>query len=212
MDPAERQMNEGSLRLFAIREFEFNQFDITTSQADSDDGRCVPLVAKWLSEKRDTSNGWLARFGRRFGGEDRDFAGPSYNLDYNVQIYKAVADIQAVYSRTSEMYDVFQAFNLKPKSTSAERPDVIEGIVEATNALGLHSGFAVNLKITGKAVGHMIGIYRSKGGNLHFFDPNFGIYKINDLQNFLQAWQKNYTDLKTEFYLDATKAAIINVS
>ena len=46
--------------------------------------------------------------------------------------------------------------------------------------LGVHDGT--------RDGGHVIGMYRSRGRHLHFFDPNVGVYQVRDIVGFMQAW------------------------
>jgi hypothetical protein len=40
--------------------------------------------------------------------------------------------------------------------------------------------------------GHAIGMYRSRGQNLYFFDPNVGVYQLRNVAGFMQAWLEGY--------------------
>lgn len=39
---------------------------------------------------------------------------------------------------------------------------------------------------------HATGLYRSRLGKVYFFDPNCGVYKVNDPAEFIKAWKEAY--------------------
>jgi hypothetical protein len=211
MDAVQRAMHEGSMRIFADREFAFTQRDFEDGN-DPSAGRCVPLVAKWLAEKRDTSNGRLASLGRWFGEEDRSFVGASYRFDRNRQLYDSVAELQQQYSESRDLYLPFEAMkfqfiqNIHPQETTT---DVAAFILRSMDELIRCRGIAILLDIIGQPKGHMVGIYRSNGGNLHFFDPNFGVYRIRDGSHFVDAWVETYQQINTRFFMSADRAALM---
>jgi len=202
------QTNRSTPRPIALDEFEFEQYSLSV------EGRCVPLVAKWLAEKRDTSNGLGARFRRVFGGEDRQFVRASLDGSHNRRLFDSVADSQGRYGQANDHEAVFREFgftSITEVRSPIDNPDVNNVIVDAAANLARGRGICIFIAESSDAPGHAVAIHCSRGGNLHFFDPNRGVYKLFDAAAFLREWRLTYEEIGVHHYLEAGEPALIYV-
>jgi hypothetical protein len=208
MDEATRHAREGDLQNFAVRELEYIQLElISRRNIDGEIGRCLPLVALWLAEKRDTSNGRVAGIKRLISGEDRRLVGSQYDIEKNMNIYTSLDSMTEQYfADRNNIENLFLRAGftvLSAEKPEISRKDVPEAIYEGIQGLGIRQLMAVIFPSRGAQAFHALGFYRSRGGNLHVFDANFGAYKLYDVLGFLKAWLDNYTALGFRWYLDA---------
>jgi hypothetical protein len=181
------------LRSHALKEYKFQQ-----RKHNPAFGVCLPLTLMWIKEK--LTDGIFARLLR---GE-RMFSASSSGVGVHARNGSTMA--QAARSQVSgtgvDMSPLEREFGLVPThhtlALSYRRDSNNIRVVDFATTLAhagaeLRHGQAVCVEVEvrradEKIAGHAIAMYRSRGGKLHFFDSNAGVYTVHDLQGFMQAW------------------------
>lgn len=194
-----------ALRAFASKEYKFHQRkSISLAEqeygAAAADGVCFGVVMMWVKEKL-TTTGSLAS-----GPQNLKFA-PRRNADIHVRnettMLRAAA-FQSFYSQHG-VGNLAQHMNLheteytvdpvsrRNESNNLPEVQILATLVRAGENLPEGHAIAMELKVrdagNGTQIGgHAIGMYRSRGHTLHFFDPNVGVYEVRNIPDFMQAW------------------------
>jgi hypothetical protein len=222
----------------ATIEYEFNQGTLADQFQfeEAEDGVCAGLVINWLLEKMSTSNGFRASIARAFGGgTSRSFYGAATPGRQEAvlrsgrraqQAYEAAGLRTMRYSLAEAGLQVDDATtghantsSLNPSGAlvmgrgDANRPvaRVVESLVQAASEFLLSKGCGLIVGITLDRGGHTVGIYRSHGSNIHFFDPNIGVFKVRDLSAFLESWLDYYRFKSITVRLDTRDETFIYV-
>jgi hypothetical protein len=194
----------------AIREYDFQ--DQVAPGLNDHDGACLGLVANWLEEKKNTSNGIRRLVPERLGGKKRKraFYGPVSGEQKGEVLQQALKVQRLLYEKFHKKSDsdskrrTFMLLGLEidevntQVANSAFEPtvDLCVSFQKATTYLLQGRGVAVSASVQGP---HSIGIYRSHGGNIHVFDPNFGVFKVADVVRFFESMRQEYIGLGVTF-------------
>ncbi|WP_413992479.1 YopT-type cysteine protease domain-containing protein [Labrys okinawensis] len=169
-------------------------------------GICASLVADWLKEKVLGSNSLFSTSQKTFtagGGDDKNSAKVA-------SLMRSAAPGQIEYAANGNIHNLYKGKELylhdapaqKNKGSAPTYQPVTDiqrsfrDLCEGTDFQG-GAGLVMSmtfLKIPGGAIiaRHAVGAYKSKAGQVHFFDPNVGIYKLNSFSGFITAWISAY--------------------
>lgn len=185
-------------------------------------GACAALVVDWIAERKATSNRWNV-FGLRDSSTPGRFQNPAtaasdqHHVKNRIAIMRA-APQQARYARSGDEHVIFSERGLREdgmKSMDANASqadggvwhtmpnaqgglnnapvtDVLKTLTATSEKIGAHNGVYVAVRVSGR--GHAVGMFRSNGNSLYFFDPNVGIYRVRRgvTQQFFGAWMSGY--------------------
>jgi hypothetical protein len=211
-------VNFSALSEHAIRRYRFAQGDaIHLVLPAFSNGVCMGIVLNWIKEKLSTSNGFLRLDGPVLKLTKKNFANPSSSnsilmnsrIDQrNKHITKAGSVTHTTYVNESRDGAARKlnlvAASYEPKIIPKQGPapaflqECITDETIAQTGINLPKGHAVIIEVENeKHDGHVIAFYRSRGGTLYFFDPNAGVYEINDtgqsnMLGFVRAWLRVY--------------------
>lgn len=171
---------------FSEKEYKFQQ---RRSAPTDSRGECLAVCLMWIKEKITASKFGLFRhsaFTAAPGGEHR----------HNLGIMQR-AHALGGHASSNQLAVLESALGLEhdigvPAVSVGERNSANYDVVASLTALlaELQPGVAAcaDISIENRPAGHAVAMYRSRSGNLHFFDPNCGIYRIQHTGGFLQAW------------------------
>ena len=191
------------LKAFASKEYKFQQRkSLQFARWDYGHhvaiGACVGAVMMWVREKLTTTGAsWNPMQTKQFSPE----SGSSVH-ERNAMTMIEAAGNQVRYNRkgvnyVAEYLGLHDAtFDIRPavRPDRQNRPEVQIPETLVRVAEELHEGSAAVIELgvregtEDKRRGHAIGMYRSRGGHLHFFDPSVGVYEVRDVDGFMRAW------------------------
>jgi hypothetical protein len=192
------------LTAFANKEYKFKQAK-SKGLADSvhgDDaahGVCFGLVMMWVREKLTTTGSWYRvqhkNFSPGHGGDvhDRNAITMLQAAEYQLHGRKQGDDKVATYLGLRPVEPDIQLV-VRPDRNYNPEVQIFETLVRVAKALRSGQAVVIELDVHGasRRGGHAIGMYRSRGQNLYFFDPNVGVYQLRNVAGFMQAWLEGY--------------------
>jgi hypothetical protein len=193
-----------ALLAFATKEYKFQQRK-SMSRAEEEYGEaaaqgvCFGAVMMWVREKL-TTNGssWRPGPGKEFspsrGTETHGrnsitmLHAAAHQQHYSTHGASSLADNMGLHEASHIVETV-------AKKDSAFRPVTVMLATLTQVGVQLPQGHAVVMELgvsdaqSGASLGgHAIGMYRSRGNHLHFFDPNIGVYQVQEIEDFMRAW------------------------
>ena len=174
-------------------------------------GACLGVTLLWIWEKLTTSHDIASRISQdgrvfpRLPDSYNNVTPPHTRHSINVSTMMMGTNIGNTIIRGDDIGPAEQACGLTPvnhmvaavktRRSSANIPehDVVETLRDlALTALPKGYAVCVEIAIVGNP-GHAIGMYRSRGATLHFFDSNAGAYEVNSgsEREFFQAWKNS---------------------
>lgn len=154
----------------------------------------------WIKEKVSTTNSKY----RKRKSDNKIFVTPTDESRIHARNAEGMghADrLQTLQVNGTDVSPISNALNLisdsHPVTLSWKKQDNIrvvnfpQTLTAAADSLpkGKSVCFEILIKRPGlETAGHAVSIYRSRGGTLHFFDPNAGAYEVRDVQQFMEAW------------------------
>jgi hypothetical protein len=193
-----------ALRAFASKEYKFHQRK-SIARAEQEygaaaaNGVCFGVVMMWMKEKLTTT-------GSLPGGLQNLKFAPRLNANIHVRTETTMlqaAAFQSHYSRHGvdnlaqhmNLHEAAYTVDTASRRNESNMPEVeiLATLVRAGENLPEGHAIAMELKVrdagSGTQIGgHAIGMYRSRGRTLHFFDPNVGVYEVRNIPDFMQAW------------------------
>jgi Yersinia/Haemophilus virulence surface antigen len=187
---------------YAFQEYEFIQSDVAApTSLSASELPCFALVANWPAEKKKTSNGMRGTVSRIFGGNKRDFYGPASPAQQ--AMFQDAMNIQRDYAQMPEegpaARQTLDRVGLKIDEPTTDQVNhamilvvaISLAMEQAVSHLHMGSEMMVRCQID-KEIFHAIGIYRSRGGNIHVFDPNHGVFKVTNVGEFFASLENDY--------------------
>ena len=187
------------LKRYSTKYLKFQQRKSSQSFANSN-GVCLELALMWIKEKLSTTNSKY----KKTKSNNKIFSTPSVDNDihyYNANIMNTAQKYRIPTGDGADLGPINAELNLVQDSHSLglswKNEDGIRVVVfpltRAIAADRLPKGKAVCFEVFVRRpslenAGHAVSIYRSRGGTLHFFDPNAGAYEVRDIQQFMEAW------------------------
>ena len=174
-------------------------------------GACLGVTLLWIWEKLTTSHDLASRVSQdgrvfpRLPGTYNAVTPPHTRHAINMSTMMQGTNISNTIVRGDDIGPAEQACGLRPlrdmvaviktRRSSANVPehDVVETLRDlALTALPEGYAVCVEIAVAGSA-GHAIGMYRSRGNTLHFFDSNAGVYEVTPgrEREFFQAWKNS---------------------
>jgi hypothetical protein len=190
------------LQAHATKLYKFQQRkSVPHGTGDQWGGACLAITLVWIHEKTTTSNSFLLR-----PFQHREFVSSASG---DIHAHNAhISGTANMYRRDlvhgGDISPIERAIGLVPLNSSTAEikrtrgaappysPEVDFAGTLVNTAYNLHAGYAVCLEIglfySGKPEGHAIGMYKSRGGTLHFFCPNAGEYDVINPEGFFEAY------------------------
>jgi hypothetical protein len=212
---------------FGRLEMEFRQGYLTHSFSNivGEEGACLSLVGNWLREKREHPVGRVMK--RAIGMDKRTFAATESGRGGGRQLtaMRAALPGQEDYqdhpgTQLERVVNLLRSKGLRfdPSSSAnanskavrfvegsyPRKADIAATLFEVTQINYVFLGRGVCIGVRVGAGLHAVAAYRSHGGTLYFFDPNMGVYSVNDAEPFFKAWQARY-EKKNKFLSMASK-------
>jgi hypothetical protein len=190
-----------ALKAFAKKEYKFQQrksmqFALREYGDRAASGVCTGAVMMWVREKLTTTGApWQVMQTKQFS--PRVFGDVH---ERNAMTMLEAAGNQVRYSRRglhqlAAYLGLDDAIlNIRPamQRGAGNLPEVqmLETLARVGEELPEGHAVVIEVAVGGGAQGggHAIGMYRSRGRHLHFFDPNVGVYLVHDVLGFMQAW------------------------
>lgn len=172
-----------------------------SDQSRLKDGMCAGVTLKWLQEKLGGSNSVFRRSAKDF------VHSPTLAQITNLRISAAVAQIDhdknmislvELLERNHVTATPMKEYKNKDRGPAPEHmayTDIPINFVRICRDMQKGSGVLMRTTIkdkSGNTGHHATAIYKSRGGSLHFFDPNAGSYKIKNPAEFIKAWVETY--------------------
>lgn len=223
---ARQQVHGGSINAVQLSEDEFN---------DISSGICATLAADWLREKLTSpddkqfsgnSSGAGVHTGRNLATVRANVPkflayrkSPSVTealaqhgltaSDSALMLNPVVSDKVMRQERSTNRHGVQQVQNLP--FNVARFADSLTNACQVSHLIqgrGVYITFSVNATHPGKRSGnHAVAAYRSRDNSLYFFDPNCGVYKVQDVVPFFDAYELCYFGLGFELAIAANGGA-----
>ncbi|MGI3776488.1 MAG: YopT-type cysteine protease domain-containing protein [Janthinobacterium lividum] len=196
-------------------EFDLQQGVVLRALTGSTDpkGVCLALSGAWLKEKRTRTNGSFSA-ALDLVGLDRKFHVTNVTEDREKKIVTAATERQNAYEKSggtaNDRLDRLlreSGMRYDPGLSAAMedcvrqhpdpgdwRPvtDIALTFTSATSDACLPEGRGVCIAVDVDGRGHAVAAYRSRGGSLHFFDPNLGVFKVGNPAGFFAEWVARY--------------------
>lgn len=174
-------------------------------------GVCLGVTLLWIWEKLSTSHDVASRIGRderifpRLPDSYNNVTLPHTRHSVNVSTMLMGGNIVRDIERGDDISPAERACGLESlddvsipivtrRSTeNIPEHDVVETLTNMVRmALPKGHAICVEIEVAGSS-GHAIGVYRSRGATLHFFDSNAGAYEVTPgrEQPFFQAWKNS---------------------
>jgi hypothetical protein len=190
------------LQAHATKLYKFQQRkSVPHGTGDQWGGACLAITLVWIHEKTTTSNSFLLR-----PFQHREFVSSASGdiHAHNAHICGRANNYLSGSKDGADISPVERAIGLVPiNSLTAELkrvrgpapthfPEVDLAGTLVNTAYNLPAGHAVCLEIelfqSGQKYAHAIGMYKSRGGTLHFFCPNAGEYEVLNPEGFFEAY------------------------
>jgi hypothetical protein len=190
------------LKSFSVKEYKFQQ---AKSGPPGDPGQCLNLSLMWIREQIDATNAvnsgfivGLQAFKLDPGAEGHTHArnrGPYLDaMSYPQRSRPNCAHIARLLGLTRRQ-------NLEPDDMVEAFDDVEYGVALARLANNLPAGYGVLVSIDvegNDSDSHAVAMFRSRPRVLRFFDSTIGVYRVNDVGGFVNAWLAAYSAIGWE--------------
>jgi hypothetical protein len=210
----------------ATRTSQFNQRDYMQAYRDNDlakppaartfttedyghlmDGTCAGVTLKWMQEK-------LGGSGATSALRPKDFS-DALSAGRREKLMRSVADVALDHTRNDVDLDALfeknhleltsmDDYNRKDKDASnLPYTDLARTFEKVCTALENGQGVLMRTSVMDQESGlkkghHATGLYKSRSGKLHFFDPNAGAFEVHDAGKFINDWIASYPKVKSE--------------
>jgi hypothetical protein len=193
-----------ALKSFASKEYKFQQrksmeLVLARYPEEAASGVCFGAVMMWVKEKLTTTGSlWHGSQAKAFSPN-----GDAEVHQRNKYTMRAAGEFHQYYKQHGAgdlggymgLREVFSTFQPTVRPDRGHQPEVQMFETLARAGQELPAGHAIVVEVglynwgnQSYAGGHAIGMYRSRGNHLYFFDPNIGVYQVRDIAGFVRAW------------------------
>jgi hypothetical protein len=160
------------------------------------EGACFGLTYEWMREKLQGTNSNILGSARNFVRDptprtNKAATNAGAHLQLQLEKGKTSVDNWMVSNAIDrQKWPEPQERNLDPADFG---PSFEQACHDMEKRTGATMGVTFHNPVENRSEAHIVGLYKSKGDHLYFFDPNYGGHQVNDPAAFIRSWTQANT-------------------